>query len=298
MKVALVSTGLGNVWRGYERFSYDLFHLLKTDADLTLFKGGGISSEREITLPHFKRDGILSRIRPHRKSYRDSYYFETLSFFAFLLPRLITGRYDLVHFTDCPLANFFYHARAKLNLKYRFKTLFTNGNPITDGACGRVDFLHQLTPWQVRAVHDLGIPFDKIIEIPFGVHCDRFDRAKDQTTLRAKYGIPQNKTVILAVSAINRSHKRIDYLVREVAELGPEYFLLVVGHREDGSIETMARELLGVRFKFVHLPFQEANELYGLADLFVMCSLIEGFGLAVVEAMSARLPVILHASEH
>ncbi|MBI3999334.1 MAG: hypothetical protein HY351_01850, partial [Candidatus Omnitrophica bacterium] len=146
MKIALVSTGLGHVWRGYERFSYDLFHLLKRDVDIYLFKGGGIGSEREITLPHFNRDGILSLVRPHRKSYRDSYYFETLSFFAFLLPRLISGRYDLVHFTDCPFANFFYHVRAKLKMRYRFKTLFTNGNPITGGACTRVDFLHQLTP--------------------------------------------------------------------------------------------------------------------------------------------------------
>lgn len=298
MKIALVSTGLGHVWRGYERFAYDLFHLLKGEMDIYLFKGGGVSNEREIVLPHVKRDGILSLVRPLRGSYRDSYYFETLSFFAFLLPRLISGRYDLVHFTECPLANFFFHVRTKFNLRHRFKTLFTNGNPILDEACMRVDFLHQLTPGQVKAVVDFGVPRERIFEVPFGIHCERFGRSVDRRSLRAQYGIGQDQIVILAVSAINRSHKRIDYLIQEVARLGTEYFLLVAGHVEDGSVERMARQLLGDRFKFVHLPFQEANALYGLADLFVMCSLIEGFGLALVEAMSARIPVIAHASDH
>lgn len=299
MKTALVCVGLGSVWRGYERFAYDLFYLLRKEGlDVTLFKGGGRKEDCQIVLPHISRDGILSSIPWLQNSPHSSYYFEVLSFFIFLFPQLISGGFDLVHFTDCPLANFFYHARTKLGLNVRFKTLFTNGNPIQDGACKRVDFLHQLTPWQEKAMLGLNIPPEKVIMIPFGIHGEQFQGRADSGALRMKYGIPKDKKVILSVSAINRSHKRIDYLIGEVARLGPESFLLVAGHMEDSSLEREARQKLGNRFKFIHLPFEEVRELYPLADVFTLCSLIEGFGLALVEAMNAKIPVVVHASDH
>ena len=272
MKVALVCTGLGKVWRGYERFANDLFHLLRNDVDITLFKGGGEKGGGEVIVPHLNRDGILSTLPFIRSSsYRSSYYFEVLSFLGFLLPRLMKEGYDILHFTDCPLANFLFHVRTKLKLKFRFQTLFTNGNPVIDESCHRVDYLHQLTPLQVKDLLNFGIPAEKMIEIPFGVHCDVLSERKDRRVLRIQYGIPQDKIVVLAVSAINRNHKRIDYLVSEVARLGSDYFLLVAGHMEDPSIEELARKKLGDNFKFMHLPFERANELYQLADVFAFC---------------------------
>ncbi len=298
MKIALISTGLGTVWRGYERYTYELFEILKSQGiDITLFKGAGKSAHNEVVLPHFSRDGILSKFSTLCEP-KSPYYFEALSFFVFLLPFLVFQKFDIVHFTDCPLANFFYHARKKLNLRFSFKTLFTNGNPISDGACHRVDYLHQLTPLQEKLMNEIGVPSEKIFTIPFGVHVDQFQQSKDCRMLRAKYEIPKDKKVILSVAAINRSHKRIDYLIREVAKLGPSYFLFVAGHMEDPSLEKMARELLGNRFQFRHIPFEQVNELYKMADVFTLCSLIEGFGLASVEAMSSKVPVVVHDSEH
>ncbi len=301
VKIALITTGLGNVWRGYERFAFDLFDLLKEEIDITLFKGAGETNSREKVIPHLGRDRFLSRIPWLRNASRGPYYFEVLSFLTFLLPHLISERYDIVHFTDCPLANFFFHLRTKLKLDLHFRTLYTNGNPVIDFSCARVDFLHQLTPGQVEALMAFGIPESKIILLPFGVHSNRFGASGIQDTrnrLCAKYGIQQSKRVILAVSAINRLHKRIDYLIDEVARLGPEYFLLVAGHMEDRSVEALAKRLLYDRFKFIHIPFEELNQIYQLADVFVMCSLVEGFGLAFVEAMCARVPVIAHLSPH
>lgn len=294
MKIALVSTGLGHVWRGYERFTHDLFHLVQEDVDITLFKGGGEARPREIVLPHLKRDGVLSRIPLLCQGIpRSPYYFEVLSFFLALIPKLERGRFDLVHFSDCPLANFLYHARTKMGL--RWKTLFTNGNPVTDGSLRRVDFLHQLTPGQVATVVGSGIEKPRIVMVPFGVHERKFQK-EEIGALYDRYGIPKDKKIILAVSAINRTHKRIDYLVREVAKLDAGYFLLVLGHLEDSSLVREAERALGNRFNFLHVPFDEADRLYHFADLFVICSLDEGFGLAAVEAMLARIPIIAHHS--
>ena len=258
VKIALVSSGLGNVWRGYERFTYDLFHLLKDEIDITLFKGGGEKDLHQVVVPHLSRDGFLASIPfLSSRSSRSPYYFEVLSFLLLLMPRLLEGGFDILHFTDCSIANFLYHFRTKFKRKFSFQTLFTNGNPVVDKSTSRVDFLHQLTPLQVEQMLDLGIASEKIIQIPFGVHCKRLSERKDKTDLRVEYGIPQDKIVVLAVSAINRSHKRIDYLVNEVSRLGPDYFLLVAGHMEDPSIEEMAAGKLKSNFKFMHVPFEK-----------------------------------------
>ena len=296
MKVALVCTGLGNVWRGYERFTRDWFDLIHQDLEMTLFKGGAETSGREVAVPNLKRDGILSRFLKPNAS-KNPYYYEALSFYAFLLPQLLAGDFDLVHFIDCPLANFLYHTK-KMGLKPRFKTLFTNAISLTDPCLKRVDYLHQLTPLQAESAKDYGIPESQIFMVPFGIHSNRFHSLKSREELRNRYGVPQHARVVLAVSALNRTHKRIDAAIEEVASLGPDYFFFVAGHREDESLTAFASQRLGTNFKFTHVPFSEANEIYAMADVFVMPSLIEGFGLALIEAMAAKIPVIAHDSPH
>ncbi len=300
MKIALISTGLGNVYRGYERFIYDLFHLIKKDVDVTLFKGAGESNDQEVVIPHFKRDGFLSKLPLIKSSKsRNPYYFEALSFFISLLSHLKKNKYDIVHFADYSLVNFIYHFRTKLGFDFQFKSILTNGNGILDPALHRVDFLHQLTPAQIEKMTNYGIEQDKLGMIPFGIHFNNFDLStKNTDDLKLKYGIPLNKKIILSVSAINKIHKRVDYLIEEVSRLGDDYYLVVLGHLEDESLVALAESKLGKNYKFMHLPFNEAHLVYSCADLFTLCSLEEGFGLVILEAMAARIPVVLHRSPH
>ena len=299
MKVALVSTGTGHVWRGFERFSTDFFHLMKEEFDITLFKGGGSETEREVVVPHLRRNGLLSRM-PFicSNSYRNPLYFEGLSYLLALLPRLIREEYDLVHYSAVPFENFLYHLKTKLKLKIPFKLLNTNGSSTVGQNLHRIDFLHEITPFASKNVIDFGIPPEKVFAIPSALHTAKFKRRSDRDSLRAKYGVPKDKRVVLSVAALNRVHKRTDYLIKEVAKLGKEYFLLMAGPVEDASLIPLAEELLGERFKFFHLPFEDADGIYSLADIFTVCSLEEGFCLAFVEAMSAKLPVVAHASPH
>jgi glycosyltransferase involved in cell wall biosynthesis len=105
--------------------------------------------------------------------------------------------------------------------------------------------------------------------------------------------------IILCCAAIRRYHKRIDYLLRECAAAAPgrDILLVVAGGRETDSDEVMAmgRALLGERVRFiVDLPREQMPVLYQAADLFVLTSLFEMFGIVLIEAMSAGLPVICH----
>src|SRR5689334_17413457 len=56
MRIALLCSGLGHTLRGHEIFARDLFALLRDDADITLFKGGGEQIlPRELVIPSVKR---------------------------------------------------------------------------------------------------------------------------------------------------------------------------------------------------------------------------------------------------
>ncbi|MFY7913426.1 MAG: glycosyl transferase family 1, partial [Rubrivivax sp.] len=64
MKIALLCTGLGNIYRGHEVFARELFDLLKDDLDITLFKGGGTAAPRELVMPNIGRqDAVLADVQ-------------------------------------------------------------------------------------------------------------------------------------------------------------------------------------------------------------------------------------------
>jgi len=293
MKIALVCPGVGVFWRGYERVTRELFDLLKNKLNITLFKGGGQFNRREFVLPYLQRKWIMPFLGNDIGRAR---YLEQLSYAIFFLCPMVVGKYDIVHYINPELGNFLYHLRKVFRLK--FKLIYTNGIGMEPAYCTRPDFLHQVSPVRFNRAINFGIPKEKMIMIPHGIHTNKFLIQTDKMRLRSKYKIPQNKVVVLSVAAINRGSKRVHYLVKEMAKLGKDYFLLVAGNMEDPSIKTLAEELLGNNFKFTYVPLDKIVELYRLSDIFTICSLIEGFCLTVVEAMSAKLPVVVHNNAH
>ncbi|MCB2041901.1 MAG: glycosyltransferase, partial [Rhodoferax sp.] len=51
-------------------------------------------------------------------------------------------------------------------------------------------------------------------------------------------------------------------------------------------------------FRYTEVDSGRIGELYGAADLLVSAALDESFGMAVVEAMSTGLPVLVHDNPH
>jgi len=293
MKIALVCAGLGRVYRGFERYTRELFDIVKNDVDITLFKGGGLKREREVTLPSLSREKVPQFLK---KTGRGEVFFEQLTYSLSFIPWVTLREFDLIHFSEPGLGNLLYHARRVFGFSY--KTLFTHGLGMNPKHCTRADFLHQISKAYYDEAVDYGIDKSKMTLIPYGIHTANFVCNDDPAALRNKYNIPQDKIVLLCVSAINRGHKRIDYLVKEVAQLDDRFFLVVAGRLEDPSIQELADRLLPDRYRFLYIPFEEVPRLYHLADLYVHTALIEGFGLSIVEAMAAGLPVITHDSPH
>ena len=296
MKIALVCTSLGHTWRGFERFTSDLFTLVERDLPITLFGTGLNGAPNRVSLPCLKYDAHLKFLKGKSK---DNYYFHQLSYAFSFIPLAVLKGYDLIHYSEPSMGNFLYHARKMF--KFRYKLLFTDGLGL-DAEIGdsfeRPDHIQILTLPHYEKVKSAGVAPKKITCLPYGVDSKPYLVQRDKKILRRKYGIPEEKVVILSVSALNRRHKRIDYLIHEASQLGKDYFLLIAGQQEERDLITLGERALGGRFRSLYLPPEQLPEVYGLADIFVMASLAEGFCLALVEAMCAGLPGIAHESDH
>lgn len=137
---------------------------------------------------------------------------------------------------------------------------------------------------------------DSISVIPRGVDTTRFASAKvSGTHWRQRFGLPHDALVVLYVARLVSTKNVGLYLdvAREVVKESDRCFFLVVGDGPlRGALEgRVKRDELEHRIRF--LGFQEdLADAYHASDLFLSTSNYEGFGLAIVEAMVARKPVV------
>ncbi len=148
----------------------------------------------------------------------------------------------------------------------------------------------------------LGVPEAKIFDVPYTVDNARFMEAasvaaKDRSTLRKRHGLPPDQPVVLYASKFEpRKHPRavIDAVAR-LRDRGMPLSLLLVGSGELEA-ELRARVAALALADVVFTGFVNQAELpavYAAADVFVLASENEPWGLIVNEVMCAGLPVVV-----
>ncbi len=128
--------------------------------------------------------------------------------------------------------------------------------------------------------------------IPNFIDLEKFQK---QQKNHFKTAICPNGEKLLVHTSNFRGVKRVDDVVRifhQVNETVPSKLLLVGDGPERGHIESLTREL-GIHDDVRFLGKLEAvEEVLSVADLFIMPSEKESFGLAALEAMACEVPVI------
>jgi UDP-glucose:(heptosyl)LPS alpha-1,3-glucosyltransferase len=144
------------------------------------------------------------------------------------------------------------------------------------------------------------LPEDRLRVIHPGIDSGVFippDRDKARAETRTRYGFTEDDTVVLFVG-MNFEIKRLDLVIESLAAAGrsrPEASpaLLVVGRGDRNRYAALAGELgIADRVVFAGVTDDMAG-CYASADLLAMPSRFDTFGLVVLEAMAAGLPVII-----
>ena len=293
MKIALLCSGLGHIHRGHEVFARDLFTLLKDELDITLFKGGGEAAPRERVIPHVPRE--LPAMQAMRLPVAPKWHaaavevermrVEGETFAHGALLALLQGEYDVIHCLEQEVCNVLY---AQRHLFHRTpQILWSNGGAIAAAEIPACDFVQEHTEYNLaRSLRH------KAFMIPHGVDMQRFHPGVS-SDFRQRHGIPADAFVVISVGTICYWHKRMDHVIRELAAV-PNAWLVIVGQESADSpaIKALGHQLLPGRIVFDSLPHDELPQAYAAADVFVLGSLFETFGIVYIEALAMGLPVI------
>lgn len=94
-------------------------------------------------------------------------------------------------------------------------------------------------------------------------------------------------------------NKDVPTLIRALALLGKGSLVIAGSGSDHVEVHRLCQQLLGAeRYRIIEpIPHQDMPRLYRAADLFVLPSRVEPFGLVVLEAMSCGTPAIAAAAE-
>lgn len=118
-----------------------------------------------------------------------------------------------------------------------------------------------------------------------------------RTALRAELRLPQDRMIVVFMSRFHEK-KGIELLLQACAEIQDQPFdLVLAGTGDDCYVESLKQRIAALRLTNIHWHGFAINErkwrLLQGADLFVLPSHSENFGIAVLEAVACGLPVIV-----
>jgi len=179
-------------------------------------------------------------------------------------------------------------------LKITYDILF--GYKLLKNASGVI----ALTQIEAKQYENMGVPKEKIFIVPNGIDLAEFSNMPFKGTFRKKYGVPENKGIILYLGRIHWI-KGVDILVRAYALLakqpGFKDAILVVAGPDDGyldRVKSLVREL-GISNSVLFTgPLYGRDKLsaYVDAEFVVLPSRYETFPNVVLEAYACAKPVI------
>lgn len=139
-----------------------------------------------------------------------------------------------------------------------------------------------------------GIPASRISIVHSGIDLSRFDGVKPHD-YHAEFKLPPGAPVILDVAAFGW-HKAQEILVRAtpaILEKHPEARVFLVGEGECLPKVREEAERLGLGGRILFTGFRtDVPSLLAGADVFVMCSVLEGLCTSLLDALALRRPAV------
>lgn len=217
--------------------------------------------------------------------------FELISFFSSLIFEVIIKKPKAIYLGEYKLYCYLFKIRKLLNLDYSL-VLYTGGQ-VSPGLFDlRKDFIHHVTDIYYHDLIYAGYPKEKQFILPHFISAKKGINSIDIEPIRAK---AKGKKIIISVGVIDSTIKRMNHFVKVLSDQPNNYFPIILGEFTDETVKIIEdlNSYFGIDNYFVGKVSKD--ELYAylkVADVFMLLSPKESFGLASLEALSVGLPVI------
>jgi len=130
-----------------------------------------------------------------------------------------------------------------------------------------------------------------------GIDLDRFCHAESQYEIRQRYGLKEDQLIIGTVANLF-PRKGYEYLLEALVEVKdsiPNISCFIVGEGATSYKKTLVQlvEKLGLNSNVIFAGFQKnVNQFVNVVDVFVLPSIMEGFGIVLLEAMALRKAIV------
>jgi glycosyltransferase involved in cell wall biosynthesis len=154
------------------------------------------------------------------------------------------------------------------------------------------DYVVALSPFAQQTLVAEGVSAQKIVVISPGVAAEHYYPTRRRGSTDEKQDRPFRILFVGTISA----RKGVYYLLEAFRQLAlPNAELWLLGSIDEGMARILAK-YEGMFRLLPPVPRERLHEYYNAADLFVLPSLLESFGLVIYQAMACGLPVIVTTS--
>ena len=163
--------------------------------------------------------------------------------------------------------------------------------------CDAADIIMVISDEWRQYLQQKGIAPEKIVKAPLGVDMQIFTPPLDKRRLREKYGVPTDAFVIGFFgkkTSDYQDRKGVSVFIEAVSklyQLNGCVFVLLVGPGW-GRLEKRLTEKGITHLHRVIPNHDKMPEMYGLLDVYLITSLVEGGPATLLESMSCGVPVI------
>jgi 1,2-diacylglycerol 3-alpha-glucosyltransferase len=298
-KVAIVCTGLGRVRRGFETYIETLTTHLTQHTELRqalhLYYGGTLAN---MAVKQHKVHSISSANIMLVKWFgrNRAFKIEQFTFFCLLFPRLLWLRPRCIYLGEYLQYCYLFKARKWLGLGYGL-ALYTGGQVFPGLLNHQFDYIHHVTNVYLPNAEAVGFPKHRQFLIPHFVSQSPLCNPNAVADIKQAAA---GRLVVLSVGLLDRQVKRMHHLVASLAPVAEHVYPILLGQMSEESAE-IAHQLEATfgkaRYVMSKVPAAELVNYYAAADVFVLCSLRESFGLVYLEALQHNLPVLCHDFE-
>jgi glycosyltransferase involved in cell wall biosynthesis len=232
---------------------------------------------------------------------------------AAALVNSLDGKVDVFHAHDWLVAN------AGIGLKHVFrKPLLATMHSTEIGRRNGIHFdyermIHETEAWltyeawRVMCCSDymvshvrwaFGLPADKLVMVPNGVDAEAYGKFgnEDLSRFRSKFALPEEKIVLFVGRLVHEKgvHVLVNAVSKVLEKVNAKFIIVGNGYMKEqlsGIVKNM-----GFAHKVMFTGFVDDETLRKLqkcADVSVVPSLFEPFGIVALEAMAARSPVVV-----